>query len=266
MRSSARNVDGQLKASLTGGGGAASSSSCSGSLVSDSTRATTDREVERPQITYALIVRGRDVVLAEHTRISGNFQQATLQILGRLDPIEDWTSYLYGEYAFHCVHDASSGLSFVCMADPKMLRRIPFAFLSNLQESFLARYPREKTATAEEYEMHTQFRGELQTLMDKWNAPGADRLTAMMQKVQHINDSLMESIDKILERQEKIDILVKSSELLSQSSSSFVREANTLRRVMWWRNAKTLALIGGICLLAVLVLVMAGCGFTFKHC
>merc|ERR1712190_718772 len=106
------------------------------------------------------------------------------------------------------------------------------------------------------YGIQAQFRPEIQSLMDKYNAPDADRVTAMMQKVRNINDSLMDSIDKILERQERIDLLVNRSNQLSQSSVAFRRDAQTYRRVQWWRRARTLFCIAGFVVIVIIVVVL----------
>merc|ERR1712130_848902 len=102
--------------------------------------------------------------------------------------------------------------------------------------------------------------------MEKYNSPDVDRVASTMSKVQHINDTIMESIDKILERQEKIELLVNRSQLLSESSSSFRRDAARLRRVVWWRNASTMAIIACVIVLVILIIVFASCGITFKNC
>merc|ERR1719359_1372449 len=107
--------------------------------------------------------------------------------------------------------------------------------------------------------MNGDFRCELQLLMDRFNSPDADRVAKLNAKVADINDKLMESIDKILERQEKIELLVNRSEVLSTSSLSFRREAEQVRRRMWWRNTKTLVTIGLAALLGVLLLLMSAC-------
>mmetsp|Transcript_3075 Transcript_3075/g.4803 ORF Transcript_3075/g.4803 Transcript_3075/m.4803 type:complete len:227 (+) Transcript_3075:161-841(+) len=221
---------------------------------------------ERPQIIYALVIRGPKVVLAEYTALAGNFQQATIQILQKLERTAEWKSYLYGEYAFHYIIDESSGLWFVCMAERTMGRRIPFGFLGAVQDAFKQQYSDSQVQCAIAYGMQGAFRDHLKELMEKYNSPDADRVTSMMAKVQHINDNLMESIDKILERQEKIELLVTRSQMLSESSSTFRRDAERLRRVVWWRNARTMALLACLVFVVILVIVMSSCGITFSHC
>mmetsp|Transcript_24514 Transcript_24514/g.76263 ORF Transcript_24514/g.76263 Transcript_24514/m.76263 type:complete len:226 (-) Transcript_24514:155-832(-) len=212
---------------------------------------------ERPQIIYALVVRGQNSVLAEYTALAGNFQQATMLIMRKLEFTEDCRSYLYGEYAFHYIVHEATGLWFVCMAERTMGRRLPFAFLGELQELFEGRFTAEEVQSAIAYGMQGACRDDMKALIEKYNSPGADRVTALMEKVQHINDNVMESIDKILERQERIELLVSRSSDLAQSSGSFRREAQGLRRRGWLRDVRCLAALVLVLILAMAIIVAA---------
>merc|ERR1711972_709812 len=160
----------------------------------------------------------------------------------------------------------ATGLWFVCMADRAMGRRLPFALPSAMQESFMQWYGPPQIVSAEFHGMQAEFGGEVQALVERYNSPDADRVASLMQKVQHVNDNLMESMDKILERQEKIDVLVHRSRMLEDSAVSFRREAERVRITVWWRNARMLVCICVIVVLAVLVIAMASCGFSLQNC
>mmetsp|Transcript_30047 Transcript_30047/g.55451 ORF Transcript_30047/g.55451 Transcript_30047/m.55451 type:complete len:232 (-) Transcript_30047:109-804(-) len=225
--------------------------------------------VERKEIIYSLVTRGPNVVLAEYTALAGNFQQATVQFLHKIQPTEEWKSYIYGDQAFHYIMDHSiieGGVWFVCMADRAMERRRPLAFLQALQETFRNQFSTDEVATASAWGLQKDFGDKIRLYMEKFNSPESDKITSMMAKVQHINDNLVESIDKILERQDKIELLVNRSQLLSESSSSFSREAQRLRRVVWWRNTRKLAIFAVVGILAILIILFASCGIRFERC
>lgn len=54
--------------------------------------------------------------------------------------------------------------------------------------------------------------------------------------------------DKILERSEKIELLVDKTHQLAESSTRFEKQSRSLRRNMWWKNLKMKLLIGFIVL------------------
>ncbi len=46
---------------------------------------------------------------------------------------------------------------------------------------------------------------------------------------------MVENIEKVLERGEKLDLLVGKTDALSDTALHFRREARRLRTTMWWR-------------------------------
>lgn len=50
-----------------------------------------------------------------------------------------------------------------------------------------------------------------------------------------VKDIMIENIEKVLDRGEKLDLLVDKTELLQGEAFAFRREAKRARRVMWWK-------------------------------
>ena len=46
---------------------------------------------------------------------------------------------------------------------------------------------------------------------------------------------MVENIEKVLERGEKLDLLVDKTELLQEGAFNFRREAKRLRQSLWWK-------------------------------
>jgi hypothetical protein len=198
---------------------------------------------------------------------SGNFRSVASALLKRFDRTAKCKSYVYDDQAFHYSIDAASGLWFLCMAEAAMGTRLPFAFLQGLQEAFMERgYQPEQFDDRNLSRLHADFCPAIQALMEKWNSPDADRATRLSENVRSINESLMESIDRILERQEKIDLLVRKTEVLRADASSFRTAARQARQVVWWRNKRTVCMWSSVAILVVLIIGTSQCGVTFKNC
>merc|ERR1712166_1523408 len=90
--------------------------------------------VDKPQIIYALVTRGAEVVLADYSALTGNFEETMQDFLQKLDRTVEWKSYVNGEQALHYIIDGQTW--FLCLADRDMERRVVFAFLAALQQSF----------------------------------------------------------------------------------------------------------------------------------
>jgi len=224
------------------GGGAAQPLNDSGGGVSDG----------RPEIVYAMVAKGPQDIITEHTKLGDELCQAARKVLPKLNPEEVCKSYVIVGEAFHYKIDEVSGLWFICIAGKTMGRRIPFAFIDAMIEA---------NSSAGKVDAET-----LKALMGKFNNPDSDKVQRLLTKTNAIHDELMESIDKLMERGELIDLLVQKSEDLSTTSLSFRRETQSLRRVMWWRNVKTQLLIVGLLLLVVFVVVWWSCGIQFESC
>merc|ERR1712178_557007 len=138
------------------------------------------------------------------------------QFMQKIDPSVEWKSYIYGEQAFH--YFIEGDLWFICMADRAMERRLPFGFMAAMQESFQKKYSAQTVSTAPAGAMNHEFREIMRELMNRYNAPDADRVVAMTAKVNAINENLSESIDRLMDRQDMINVLVNRSDRLQQSS------------------------------------------------
>mmetsp|Transcript_41704 Transcript_41704/g.73253 ORF Transcript_41704/g.73253 Transcript_41704/m.73253 type:complete len:250 (+) Transcript_41704:47-796(+) len=219
----------------------------------------------RPAICYSLVAAGPEVVLCEYTSLNGNFQQVARSVLKKLDPAQRVRSYVYDDQAFHYVVDDSRDLWFVCMASSQLGRRLPFSFLAALQESFVSRgyAPDSEGWLSQREHIQADFAAEIRGLMERHNKPDADRVTRLSMKTEQIHEHLMVSIDKLMERGEKIDLLVQQTEGLSEGSTSFHRTAVALRRTYWWQSIKTKIVLVLAALLLIFIIVWAGSGIKF---
>lgn len=80
--------------------------------------------------------------------------------------------------------------------------------------------------------------------------------TSTQNEIQEVKSVLIENIDKVLERGERIELLVDRTEVLDQHAFKFKKKATKLKRAMWWKNAKMVLAIGFI-ILALIYIVAA---------
>lgn len=215
-------------------------------------------------IFYGLVARGT-VVLSEHTARSGNFPTVTRVLLGKISPAADSKmSYIYDDYVFHYM--VEDGLTYLCLADEKQKRRIPFLFLADVKDRFRAAYgDRAKTAIA--FAMNTEFARVLGDRMEYFNEnPGADNFGKVKDQLSEVKDIMVENIERVLARGEKIELLVDKTDALNQSAKRFQKSSKQLKNVMWWKNVKMWILI--ITIVAILIWLISSfiCGFNYSKC
>ncbi|CAK9869794.1 unnamed protein product [Sphagnum jensenii] len=212
-------------------------------------------------ILYALVARGT-VVLAEFSAASGNASTIARRILEKLPPGGDSRiSYSQDRHIFHIMK--ADGLVFLCMANDTFGRRIPFAYLEDIHTRFIKTYGRVAN-TALAYAMNDEFSRVLHEQMDYFSSnPNADTINRVKGEIAEVRAVMVENIDKVLERGDRIELLVDKTSTIQDNTFRFKKQSRRLRQSMWIQNAKLWITL--ICLVVVLVYIIVAflCGGIF---
>jgi len=101
--------------------------------------------------------------------------------------------------------------------------------------------------------------------MEKYNSQKDDKLTKVKDEITVVKDVMIKNIDKVLERGERIELLVDKAEELDQHAVKFNRQSRNLKRSLWWKNIRLMILITVIIILVILA-ILAVVGFLlFKR-
>lgn len=213
-------------------------------------------------LIYGLVARG-SVVLCEHAITTGNFGAITQHILDKISPQQDSRmTYVYDKYLFHYM--VRGGLTYLCLADEEFGRRIPFAFLDDLQQKFVAAN-QDKAKTALSFGLQEYARAVEQLMAHYSDSANVDKFKRLQGEVDQVKGIMVSNIERVLERGERIDILVDKTEELSQASFAFKKRSTALRRAMWWKNTRLLVLLGCASVFVVYFIVSYQCGFPGWH-
>ncbi|GFQ00461.1 vesicle-associated membrane protein 711 [Phtheirospermum japonicum] len=193
-------------------------------------------------ILYALVARG-SVVLAEFSAASTTANAIARQILEKIPGNDDINaSYSQDRYIFHVKR--TDGLTVLCMADDTAGRRIPFAFLEEIHQRFVRTYGR-AVLSAQAYGMNDEFSRVLSQQIEYFsNDPNADRINRLKGEMSQVRNVMIENIDKVLERGDRLELLVDKTANMQGNTLRFRKQARRFRSTVWWRNVKlTVALI-----------------------
>jgi hypothetical protein len=91
-------------------------------------------------------------------------------------------------------------------------------------------------------------------------AEDGGRVERVKRAVEDTKVTMLDNIDRALDRGAKIETIVEASADLSHNAETFQRHAHELERAMWWRNVRTKAIIAGVAALICLVLILVACG------
>lgn len=211
-------------------------------------------------LIYSIVAR-ESTILAEFSSAKGTFDQIARKILEKIPTqANSKMSYVYEKYIFHYLVD--EGLIYLCMADEEFGRRIPFAYLEELKNRFKATYKdRGKTAVA--YGMNVDFSKVMKTLMDFYSNPKTDRIGSLQGEIDEVKSVMVGNIDKILERGDKIELLVDKTSNLSSEAFRFRKSSGVLKRTLCISNIKLIIFIVVLALLLVYIIAAIACGGIF---
>ncbi|URD78832.1 vesicle-associated membrane protein [Musa troglodytarum] len=189
-------------------------------------------------ILYAVVARGT-VVLAEFAAVTGNVGAIARRILEKLSPDSDSRlCFSQDRYIFHVLR--SDGITFLCMANETFGRRVPFLYLEDIHMRFMKNYGR-VAHSALAYAMNDEFSRVLHQQMEFFSSnPSADTLNRVRGEVSEIHTIMVDNIDKILDRGDRISLLVDKTATMQDSAFHFRKQSRQLRRALWMKNAKLL--------------------------
>ncbi|KZT03704.1 VAMP/synaptobrevin-like protein [Laetiporus sulphureus 93-53] len=218
-------------------------------------------------LIHALVAHG-STVLAEHKSGPRDFSQATQTILSKIPPNNSKLTYVWEQYLFHYVSEG--GFTYLVMADDSAGRRMPFTFLAELQQKFTSlpsASSSDSFATAPAYSLQGTFGPTIAQLMQQYNtAPPADELARAQSELAQVKDIMVQNVEQILSRGERIELLVDKTDNMASQATAFRRGARTVRRKMWWKNKKVVGLSVVVALVFTWILAAQVCGAGLSQC
>ncbi|KAF2188255.1 vesicle-associated membrane protein-like protein [Zopfia rhizophila CBS 207.26] len=226
-------------------------------------------------LLYACIAHNT-TILSEHTSSASS---ATSSIPSLILPKIQHSSpqkltYTHGNYYIHYIASSPSeysasqssagGLTYLTIAEVGLGRRIPFGFLVNAQKKFLDEFDPSQTdfASLPSYGC-ASFNSTLKKLMIEQGATQSgqqDALRTAQQEIDGVREIMTENIERVLERGERIDLLVDKTDRLGNNARDFRVRSRGLRRRMWWKNVKLMVLLVLVVIFLLYLFVGFGCG------
>ncbi|KAI1853325.1 hypothetical protein JX265_000176 [Neoarthrinium moseri] len=177
-------------------------------------------------------------------------------------------TFTHGSYHIHYMSEAPSahpanasagGLTFLVIADSALGRRISFGFLVEIRRRFLEALPDADFADMPNYGAGS-FNAELKRLMVDYGTTSGgreDAISNVQREMDDVRGIMTRNIEGLLERGERIDLLVDKTDRLGGSAREFRVRSRGLKRQMWWKNVKLMALLILVLTLIIVAIVIA---------
>ncbi|MCJ1311846.1 hypothetical protein MMC25_005519 [Agyrium rufum] len=228
-----------------------------------------------PQVPNSCIAY-QNTILAEHS-VGPSSQTSSLAslILPKIDHKKPQKlSYTFKENFIHYIADAPSdhpdgdssagGLTYLVVAPSNFGRRIPFGYLVEIKQQFLKRYdPANTDFSALPAYGAAAFNAQLKSLMVNYGTTQAgqqDAIGSAQREIEDVRQIMTQNIESVLERGERIDLLVDKTDKLGVGAHDFRVRSRGLRRRMWWKNVKLMVLLGVVVVFLLYLFIGFGCG------
>jgi len=216
-------------------------------------------------LIHAVVARG-PVILAEHQAGGRDFSQATQTILSKIPPNDSKLSYSWEQFFFRYV--SQGGVTYLVMADDEVGRKLPFAFLAELQREF-TKLPSSSSSldSTPAHGLQGTFGPTIGSLMHTFNTdPPTDELTRAQSELNQVKDIMVQNVEQILSRGERIELLVDKTDAMASQATAFRRGARHVRRQQFWRNQKIMILSGVVGLVILWIIIAQFCGAGLNQC
>ncbi|XP_076898540.1 putative vesicle-associated membrane protein 726 [Bidens hawaiensis] len=213
---------------------------------------------EKPLI-YSFVARGT-VILAEYTEFKGNFTTVAAQCLQKLPENNNRFSYNCDGHTFNYLMD--NGYTYCIVAVESAGKTLPMAFLDRVKDEFNKKYGGGKASTAAAKSLSKSFGPKMKEQM-KWciaHPEEIDKIAKVKAQVSEVKGVMMDNIEKVLDRGEKIELLVDKTDNLRNQASDFKKQGTKMKRKMWIQNMKIKLIVAGIVLILILMVVFSICG------
>ena len=180
-------------------------------------------------------------------------------------------TYTHGSHHIHYIAESPSGsdtpsasaggLTFLVVAEASLGRRVPFGFLFEIRRRFFDEFP----ARATDYDElpnygAAAFNGTLKGLMVDFGTTAGgrdDAISSVQREMDDVRGIMTRNIEGLLERGERIDLLVDKTDRLGGSAREFRVRSRGLKRQMWWKNVKLMGLLALVVVLIIVTIVIA---------
>ncbi|XP_019166108.1 PREDICTED: putative vesicle-associated membrane protein 726 [Ipomoea nil] len=209
-------------------------------------------------LIYSFVSRGT-VVLAEYTEFSGNFTDVAAQCLHKLPSTNNKFTYNCDGYTFNYLID--KGFTYCIVASESAGSQLPIGFFDRVKNDFIKRYGGGKADTAIAKSLTKEFGPKLKEHM-KYCAEHPEeinKLTKVQGQVDQVKGVMMGNIEKVLERGEKIELLVDKTEDLRSQAQDFRKQGTQIKKKLWFENMKIKLVVLAIIVALILIIVLSIC-------
>ena len=201
-------------------------------------------------IIHVLIAKNIDSVLCEYTEYQGNFKTIARIFLQKIKPNTRQTIQ-YDSYQYHYINQ--DNITYLCMTS-NFPEDIAFGFLIDVQKQFIETYDYDKILSATSYLLEN-FQEKLKKLMAYYNTcPQKTQTGQIIKDLIDAKSTAVENIEKLISRDQKLNIIVAKSDALNTQSRNINNIAQKIKTQQKLKKMRNMRLIIGAVIIFVILL------------
>lgn len=176
--------------------------------------------------------------------MSANDRELCRMILERLDPEEDRKqSYMHQNKTVHCM--TRGGIAYMAVCEGDVERKVPFMYLIRLEKETNGLLGDGRTVKdLDKGDLKQRMNGLISEVES-----GKNEAAELGKEIEQVRNIMVENVERLLERGERINLLVSKTDRMNNNSLQFRRRTVAVRRSFWWKNIKLLVLLIVVCII-----------------
>lgn len=154
---------------------------------------------------------------------------------------------------------------FLVIASESAGQTKPYLFLDECSRLFHHKWTQNDVSSAVAFEFN-EFSKVLEEKMNFFSSEASDPIQRVKGQLADVKGVMIQNLEKVLERGEKLEMLVEKTESLQNSAFNFRREARVMQRTFVWRNIRLYLVLVVAAALALYLILGLACGFKLNSC
>ncbi|CEG42286.1 vesicle-associated membrane [Plasmopara halstedii] len=206
---------------------------------------------------YYCVVANSHCPLVEHSnggdKRMNEFAQKLLKKINLTDDAVEAMEFDGKTYSYRVDNE----VAYVCVTNAAFGKSSAALFLKHINQLFDNQFGIRGKATKLKLDMNRDFAPTLKNQMEMFSSDkGVEKLQALRKDLDNVTNNMQNNINKVLERGDKIELLVDKTDQLNSQSAAFAKSSKNLRRHLWWENLKMNVAIGAIIALFLILIVL----------
>lgn len=204
-------------------------------------------------------------MLSEYSAYSGNFHSVAQECLSSMTRLEERFTIAADRHTFNFL--THNGYIYLAVADEAYGRAVPFGFLERIRDAFEEKFA-STSRTAAPHSLDRTFGSIMKRQMEYCveHPEEVSKMAGVQRKVDEVKSIMLQNVESVLARGEKLDVLVDHTDSLRDQAQKFQKQGQTLRKKMWWQNMKVKLIVVAVIILLIVVIFLLSCFTGGRNC